>query len=122
MRSRKIGYWVTTALVCAMFAMSGVMSLMQVDAQEQVMLALGFPVYLLTLLGIAKILAVVALLMPARPLLKEWAYAGLVFDMIGAGYSHFMVGDPIGTTITPFVFLALTIASYILRPDSRRLG
>lgn len=73
---------------------------------------LGYPPYLLPFIGVAKILGVIAVLVPGFPRLKEWAYAGLVFDLIGAFYSHLAVGDPVSYWIFPLIALALVFGSY----------
>ena len=75
----------------------------------------------MTRLGVAKLLAVMAILAPGRKLLKEWAYAGLTFDMIGASFSHASSGDPIPSVIVPLVVLSVMAASYALLPESRRI-
>jgi len=75
---------------------------------------LGYPAYLLPFFGVAKLLGVAAVLSPWFPRLKEWAYAGLVFDLIGALYSHISVGDPINFWIFPLIGLALVLGSYFL--------
>jgi DoxX-like family len=77
---------------------------------------LGFPLYFATILGISKILALVALPAPRTPRLKEWAYAGLLFVYVGAGACHLAVGDGLGAIITPLVLAAITLASWALRP------
>lgn len=85
------------------------------------MATLGYPEYLMTILGVAKISGVIALLIPGLPLLKEWAYAGFTFDILGASASHAFVGDPVGEILIPLVLLTICIASYCWRPPSRRL-
>jgi DoxX-like family len=75
---------------------------------------LGYPSYLLPFLGIAKMLAVAAILAPGLRWLKEWAYAGLIFDLIGAVYSHLAVGDPPNAWIFPVIGLLLVIGSYLV--------
>ena len=75
----------------------------------------------MTILGVAKILGGIALLIPGVPLLKEWAYAGFTFDLFGAAASHAFVSDPIAEIIVPLVVLSIAIASYCLRPPNRRL-
>jgi len=82
---------------------------------------LGYPVYVLTILGIWKILGVVAVLIPKFPLLKEWAYAGFVFIMSGAIFSHVAVGDPVVELLPGLLLLVLTVVSWHLRPESRRV-
>ena len=75
---------------------------------------------LLSLQGTAKLLGVIALLMPGFPLLKEWAYAGFTFDLLGASASHAFVRDPLMETALPLIILGIAAASYVLRPASRR--
>ncbi len=91
--------------------------------QEEVikMKALGYPVYFLTIIGIWKILGVIAVLVPRLPLLKEWAYAGFFFIMTGAIFSHLAMGDPIIELFGPVLLLILTIISWFLRPADRKL-
>jgi len=121
MNKRLIGYWLVTALFCLAMSVGGTMNLVRADMQKEAMAALGYPEYLMTILGVAKILGVIALLFPGVPLLKEWAYAGFTFDLLGASASHAFVGDPIAERIVPLVVLAIGIASYCLRPSTRRL-
>ena len=121
MNKRLIGYWVATALFCLAMTAGGAMNLMGAEMQKEAMAALGYPEYVMTILGVAKIFGVIALLLPKTPLLKEWAYAGFTFDLLGAAASHTFNGDAIVETIIPLVILAIAIASYFLRPSSRRL-
>jgi uncharacterized membrane protein YphA (DoxX/SURF4 family) len=116
-----IGYWLATGLFCLAMTAGGSMNLMRAEMQQEAMTALGYPDYLMTILGVAKILGVIALLIPGVPLLKEWAYAGFTFDLLGAGASHAFVGDAVGETMMPVVILAIAAASYCLRPADRRL-
>jgi uncharacterized membrane protein YphA (DoxX/SURF4 family) len=119
---RTIGYWVSTGLVALMFAFGGVMDLMRSPDMVAGLAHLGYPAYVATLLGIWKLLGVVAILAPGFPRVKEWAYAGIFFDLTGAAVSHAASGDPAANVLTPLVILAIVVASYILRPDSRRLA
>ncbi len=121
MNKQVIGYWLVTVLFCLAMTAGGSMNLMRADVQKESMIALGYPEYLMTILGVAKILGVVALLMPGVPLLKEWAYAGFTFDLLGAAASHAFVSDPIIETVIPLVILSIAVASYYLRPANRRL-
>ena len=121
MNKRLIGYWLATALFCLAMTAGGTMNLLRVEPQQAAIANLGYPMYLMTILGVAKILGVIALLAPRLPLLKEWAYAGFTFDMLGAAASHSFVGDSPAEIVTPLVVLAIAIASYCLRPPSRRL-
>jgi hypothetical protein len=74
--------------------------------------SLGYPAYLSPFLGLARILALASIFYPKYPRLKEWAYAGLVFDVIGAIYSQIMVGNPLTYTIFPIVILGIIFGSY----------
>jgi uncharacterized membrane protein YphA (DoxX/SURF4 family) len=120
-KQRKIAYWIATGLVAAMFAFSGLSDLFPPPEMIEGIEKLGYPLYLLPLLGVAKLLAVPALLVPRFARLKEWAYAGLTFNMLGASYSHVMAGDGPQQILTPIVLLGLIMASYFLRPATRRL-
>jgi hypothetical protein len=114
-----IGYWVTTGLLAAAFLASGVAELASEPAAVASTLALGYPAYFLTVLGAWKVLSVPALLAPRLPRLKEWAYAGIFFDLTGAAASHAFSGDPPGRIATPLVLLLIAAASWALRPPSR---
>jgi hypothetical protein len=83
---------------------------------------LGYPVYVLTILGGWKLLGAVALLMPRFPRLKEWAYAGTFFEMTGAAVSLGVSGADIGTISFPLLVAALALVSWALRPQDRTLG
>ena len=116
---RHSAYWVTTGLLAALFLASGAAELSSSAAVVSGMLALGYPLYFVSILGVWKILGAAALLAPRLPRLKEWAYAGIFFDLTGAAISHAVSGDPPGKVVTPLVFLAFTAASWALRPASR---
>lgn len=122
MNGKTIGYWVATGIFCAMLGGGGLSYLAGVEQFAEAIVGLGYPPYLLTILGVAKVLGVIVLLAPGRPLLKEWAYAGFAFDLIGAVASHTFVGDPISETIRPAIALGIGAASYLLRPADRRLS
>ena len=121
MNTRKIAYWVTTGLVAAGMAMGGVMDLMRGPEVAEMLGHLGYPLYFAAIIGVWKLLSAPALLAPGLPHIKEWAYAGIAFDLTGAAISHAAVGDGAGAVITPLVILALAVASWSLRPDSRKL-
>ena len=114
-------YWSATGLFCAVLLFSGVGHLTRIEMIREGMTHLGYPVYVMTILGIAKLLGVAALLIPGKPLLKEWAYAGFTFNLLGATVSHLFAGDPFSETVRPAVLLLVGAASYFLRPASRRL-
>ena len=121
MPPRLIAYWLCTGIFCLMFTFSGVGHLLRLETFAEGIVGLGFPAYLLTILGTAKLLGAIALAVPGRPLLKEWAYAGFTFNLLGATASHVFAGDPLTETLRPMVPLLLGWASYLLRPADRRL-
>lgn len=121
MNKRVIAYWLTTMLFCLAMTSGGALNLLRAEIQKESIQALGYPEYLMTILGVAKLLGVIALLMPGVPLLKEWAYAGFTFDLLGAAASHAFVGDPAIEVLLPLIILSIAAASYWLRPPSRRL-
>lgn len=114
-------YWVATIPFCLMMVVTGVTSVLQTGAALEVMRHLGYPEYLLPLLGVWILLGVAALLLIGFPLLKEWTYAGFIFAISSAAYSHIARGDNWIAIAGPLVLLALAIASYLLRPENRRL-
>jgi hypothetical protein len=121
MKMRIVAYWVTTALVALAFAFGGVMDALRTPEALAVMTHLGYPGYFAVIIGVWKVLGAAAILAPRLPLLKEWAYAGIVFDLTGAAASHAAVGDPASSVIMPIVGIGLVAASWALRPPSRRL-
>jgi uncharacterized membrane protein YphA (DoxX/SURF4 family) len=121
-RNRTIAYWGATGLLALAFAAGGAMDLSRSPDVEAAMAHLGYPVYLATLLGVWKLLGAAAVLAPRLPRLKEWAYAGMFFDLSGAAVSHAASGDPAGKVLTPVVLIGLVAASWALRPAARRLG
>ncbi|MEY4512153.1 MAG: hypothetical protein RLZZ450_4275 [Pseudomonadota bacterium] len=122
MKPKLIAYWITTALVAFVFVGGGTMDLLGSAEVIAGMAALGYPAYFATILGVWKVLGAGAVLVPGLPRVKEWAYAGMFFDLTGAAISHASVSDPAGKVITPLVITALLIASWRLRPASRVLG
>jgi hypothetical protein len=119
---RTIAYWVTTMLIVFVFGSGGVVDLMQPPMAVEGVTQLGYPVYICMILGVWKVLGAIALVLPATPRLKEWAYAGMVFDLTGAAASHFYSHDPAAKIATPLVIMLIAIASWALRPASRRLA
>jgi hypothetical protein len=120
-KPRTIGYWAATGLLAAAFLAGGAAELTSAPDVVATTLALGYPAYVLTILGIWKVLSVPALLSPRLPRLKEWAYAGVLFDLTGAAASHAFSGDSAGKIATPLVLLLIAGASWALRPASRAL-
>ena len=122
MNKHNTGYWLSLGLFAAVYTFSAIMDLTGVGPAHQTLLHLGYPAYVAIILGIWKAGAVVTLLSPRLPRLKEWAYAGIVFDLSGGFVSHVATGDALPKPIIPVVVLALALASYALRPASRRLA
>jgi uncharacterized membrane protein YphA (DoxX/SURF4 family) len=119
-RSRAIAYWLTTVLVAAESLAGGLWDLLRIPHVRAVNEHLGYPEYFLVILGVWKVLGAAALLAPRFPRLKEWAYAGLVFNMTGAVASHLAVGDGAEALVAPVIFTGLASASWALRPPDRR--
>jgi uncharacterized membrane protein YphA (DoxX/SURF4 family) len=112
----KLAYWSTTGLAAFVFAAGGAFDLSHAAQADAGITHLGYPIYLGTLLGIWKLLGAAAIVAPRLPRLKEWAYAGMFFDLTGAAFSHASSGDPAAKVITPIVILGLVMASWALRP------
>ena len=108
----KLLYWIPTTLVALFMTATAIPDVLRVEAALAVIRHLGYPDYFLTLVGVAKLLGVVALLAPVPRTLREWAYAGLTFDLIAAAFSHAAVGDPMGNVTTPLVALAVLHVSF----------
>lgn len=118
---RRYGYWICTVLLALWLLPSGVLDILRVPGVVRILEHLGYPAYVGLILGAGKLLAIAALFAPGTRLLREWAYAGITFDLIGAFISHTVVHDSVGTAVTPLVVLALAAASYMLRPERYRL-
>jgi uncharacterized membrane protein YphA (DoxX/SURF4 family) len=122
-RGHVIAYWVTTASVVFELAMGGVWDILRVPQVRSLIERLGYPLYFLVILGIWKLLGAIALIIPRFPRLKEWAYAGVFFDLTGAVVSLSVAGlISAGTMAYQIVMTGVTVASWALRPPSRRLG
>jgi uncharacterized membrane protein YphA (DoxX/SURF4 family) len=121
MKLRPIAYWVATALTAFVFLSGGVADIARPEPVMEGMTHLGYPAYFATILGVWKVLGGLAVLAPGWRLLKEWAYAGMLFDLTGAAASHAAVGDPAAKVATPLIILVIVAASWALRPESRRL-
>ncbi|MGA9639405.1 DoxX family protein [Flavobacterium sp.] len=119
-KRNKIIYWIATVWLALGMTSTGIVQLIQMKEEVDMMTLLGYPIYLLTLLGIWKILGVIAILLPKLPLLKEWAYAGFFFAMSGAVYSHIAVGDKAISLFGPVLLLILTFVSWYFRPANKK--
>jgi DoxX-like family len=120
LRWRSVGYWLATVLVAAELGLGGIWDIERLPMVRDLVTHLGYPSYFLVLLGSWKVLGAVALLVPRRPLLKEWAYAGAFFTYTGAIVSHLTTGYALNELPLLAVLTALTVLSWALRPPSRR--
>jgi hypothetical protein len=99
---------------------TGIVQLLKPAEEVAKITHLGYAVYFLTILGVWKMLGVVAVLIPKFPLLKEWAYAGFFFAMSGAIFSHLALGDSVKEVFPPLLLLVLTVVSWYFRPADRK--
>jgi len=109
--------WIPTGIFSVLMASSGVMYAAGAKFAVQAFHELGYPTYFMTMLGLAKLLGVLALVVPRFPTLREWAYAGFTFDLVAAAISHSATDGPL-KAIPPLVALASLLASYFLRRRS----
>jgi hypothetical protein len=120
-KRNKIIYWIATIWLVLGMVSTGIVQLIEMQEEVEVIANLGYPIYILPILGIWKILGVVAVLIPKFTLLKEWAYAGFFFAMSGAIVSHLAVGDGAKALFGPALLLVLTVLSWYFRPASRKI-
>jgi uncharacterized membrane protein YphA (DoxX/SURF4 family) len=127
-KRNRIIYWIATIWLASGMLATGVQQLMKVQLDGALsppgvfgIKDLGYPVYFLTIIGIWKLLAVIALLIPKFPLIKEWAYAGIVFLLIGAIYSHLAVSHAVAELFPATLLLVLTLLSWYFRPENRKI-
>src|SRR3954465_9605410 len=108
----KIIYWTTTGLFAAFMLFTAIPDVINSPQAVEFMTKLGYPLYFTPFIGVAKVLGAIAILIPGYPRIKEWAYAGLAFDLIGAAYSLAAVGEMGGPVFILVIFIPGTI-SYI---------
>lgn len=123
-RGKMIAYWSVTLLLAATIMTSGIGQLIQLGGNIELVTNLGYPLYILTILGIWKVLGAIALVVPGFPRLKEWVHAGIFFLMTGAALSHVFAndyGDHGFPIILPLLYAALNMASWALRPKNSKL-
>jgi DoxX-like family len=114
MKLINIFYWLTTILLCVLLSFSAYNDLMTSPEFVSTVQRLGFPVYLLKFLGVAKFAAIVVILSPIKNRLKDWAYAGVTFDLFGAAFSHYSIGDSMQAILLPIVGFVVAMFSYIM--------
>lgn len=127
-KRNKIIYWIATVWLSLGMTATGIQQLLKLQQEGAVappgvygIKELGYPVYFLTIIGVWKILGVVAVLIPKFPLLKEWAYAGFFFLTTGAIFSHAATGNSVNEILPSLLLLALTVVSWYFRPANRKL-
>jgi|SRR5579859_1027117 len=123
-KRNKIIYWIATLWLALGMLSTGAVQLFKAKEGQgglDSITHLGYPVYLLTILGVWKTLGVVALLVPKFSLLKEWAYAGFFFAMSGAIFSHIASGDSVNKIFPSLLLLILTVVSWYFRPSDRKI-
>ena len=119
-QGRTIAYWVSTVLIAAECLIGGLMGALRLQPFVGIMDHLGYPRYFTIIIGVCYLLAGLALIPPRFALLKEWAYAGLIFVYTGAAASHLVAGDGAATSVAPVVLSGLAFTSWALRPPARR--
>ncbi len=121
-KRNKIIYWVATDLLAIGMLQSGIFAVLRTKQWVDLIVALGYPIYFLTILGVWKILGVIAILVPRFKLLKEWAYAGFFFAMTGALASHLAAGDhDIKGIMGPLFQTVFVLLSWYFRPADRKI-
>ena len=122
MEKRKaLWYWIITIILSFCIFSGGLAQAMQVEGVVQGFKPLGYPTYFISLIGVWKVLGVIAILIPKFQLLKEWAYAGIFFVMSGAVISHIASGDVSVKIIAPVLLAVFTVLSWYLRPADRKI-
>ncbi|MBP1962963.1 DoxX family protein [Paenibacillus aceris] len=122
MKKTLVLYWIFTGLLAVLMVMGSIPDILSVQSAVDLFDHLGYPAYLLPFLGIAKLLGVLAIVTPGFPRLKEWAYAGFVFDLAGAIYSSIAVGDPVSNWMTFPIGFILIAGSYIYANKKTKLA
>ncbi len=122
MEKRKlIWYWIITGILSFCIFFGGLTQALLLKQTVQGFKPLGYPTYFIALIGIWKMLGIIAILVPKFPLLKEWAYAGIFFVMTGAVISHIASNDVSAQIISPVVLAIFTVLSWYLRPADRKI-
>ena len=121
MKGRTIGYWTATVLTALVFGSGGIFQLVGQPGAVAGIRNLGYPAHFIILLGVWKLLGTLAVLAPRLPRLKEWAYAGMLFDLTAASVAHAAAGDPLGNVVVPILLVGVVMTSWALRPQERRI-
>jgi len=119
--TRGYGYWIFTVLLALWLVPSGAFDLLRIRAVLEILQRLGYPSYVAPILGTGKLLAISAIFYPRTRILREWAYAGITFLLVGAFLSHCVVHDPVTVMAASVLVLGFAAGSYLLRPAQYRL-
>jgi hypothetical protein len=119
---RRLVYAISTAIAVAAFLGSGVANLLRLDHVGNDMARLGYPPYFMSVLGTWKVLGALAIAAPRLSRAKEWAYAGMIFDLTGAAASRVAVADGVGAVLAPMVVAVIVVVSWASRPRARMLA
>jgi len=119
-KRNRIIYWIATLWLALGMTATGIVQLIPMKEEAEMIQRLGYPLYFLTLLGVWKLLGVIAILIPKFGLLKEWAYSGFFFAMSGAVVSHLSIKDEASTLFGPVLLIVLTVVSWYFRPENRK--
>jgi uncharacterized membrane protein YphA (DoxX/SURF4 family) len=120
-KNRSTGYWIVTVLSALLFAVPGTALLLRIPHFTQDMAHLGYPAYFLIILGTWKVLGAAAIIVPGLPRLKEWAYAGMIFDASSAAMSRAVMSDGGFKVVAPLLVAVVVLLSWKLRPEGRVL-
>lgn len=120
-KRNKIIYWVATILLSFGMLASGISQILHVEAMNELITHVGYPLYFMYIIGVWKVLGVIAILIPKYPLLKEWAYGGFFFLMTGALLSHLFIGDIGNAILGPLFQTIFVIVSWGFRPTDKKL-
>lgn len=120
-KRNKIIYWIVTIFLSTGMLAGGAQQMLQKGGYNEIVTSLGYPLYLLSIIGVWKILGVITILIPKFPLLKEWAYAGFFFAMSGAFISHLIVGQKFTEALPSLTLLVVTVLSWYFRPAYRKI-
>ena len=120
-KSRTLFYWITTIVSAIAFIVPGIGNVIHLPHFVSDMTHLGYPGYFLTIFGIWKIFGAIAIIIPGFKRLKEWAYAGMIFDLTGASYSRISSHDEVIMAVVPILITCVVFTSWFLRPQSRKL-
>jgi uncharacterized membrane protein len=120
-KRKKIIYWVATVFLSFGMLAGGIQQMLQIGGYNEIVTRLGYPLYMLSIIGVWKILGVLVILLPKFQLVKEWAYAGFFFVMSGAAISHLIMNEELIEALPSFTLIMAILVSWYFRPQNRRI-